>query len=73
MRTDGQTDVTKILVDFRNFAEAPKRRARARTHTHTHTHISIHIRIYYRVYIYIYIHTYKVAGSIPDGVTVIFQ
>ena len=24
-RTDGQTDMTKLIVDFRNFSNAPKR------------------------------------------------
>jgi hypothetical protein len=26
MRTDGQTDMTKLIVAFRNFADAPKNR-----------------------------------------------
>jgi hypothetical protein len=26
MRTDGQTDMTKLTVAFRNFAKAPKKR-----------------------------------------------
>ena len=25
MRTDGQTDTTKLIIDFRNFVKAPKK------------------------------------------------
>jgi len=41
-RTDGQTDVTKIIVTFRNFANAPKRHTRTHTHQYRYMCVLIH-------------------------------
>jgi hypothetical protein len=76
MQTDGQRETgrlivtTKLIVAFRNFANAPKYVTVQRhiihtyihtyihiyTHIHAHVHTYIHIYIY--THIYIYIHTY---------------
>jgi len=52
MPTDGQTDMAKLIVAFRNVANAPKSCTFCPhciynvTHTHTHTHTYIYIYIY---------------------------
>ena len=38
---DGMTNMTKLIVAFRNFANAPHYRS-ADTHTHTHAHARTH-------------------------------
>jgi len=65
MRTERQTDITKLTVAFRNFAKAPKTRRLGYIHiyvyiyiTHTHKH-NTYLHTYTHTYIYTYIHTYK--------------
>ena len=54
-RTDGQTDVMKIIIAFCNSANAPKK----------HTHTSVLIYVYNIVYIYIYIHIHTYIHTHP--------
>jgi hypothetical protein len=72
-QTDRRTDMMKLIVAFRSFANALKNSSFLRvtqlqihTHTHTHTHTRTHIlaRVYILTYIhmhicmYAYTHTY---------------
>jgi len=50
MGTDRRTDTKKLIVDFLNFAKAPKE-SHARTHAHTHTHA--HTRKMFNKYVYL--------------------
>jgi hypothetical protein len=55
MRTDRQTDMTKLVVAFRSFSKAPKMIACIHTCMHTYMHAYIHT--YLHTYIHTYIHT----------------
>ena len=47
MRTDGNTDMKKLTVDFRNFANAPKNEFGQPIHNmkHNPTNTTLHIRL----------------------------
>jgi hypothetical protein len=57
MRADGETDMTKLIIAFRNFENAPKTHTMEIHKNGTHTHIYIHI------YIYIYTRIHSDGGK----------
>jgi len=75
MRTDGQTNTTKLIVAFRYFSSEPKiykpffvftNRITCVSHSVTHTHTHTHTHIYTQEYIYILRHavTYGIYSKI---------
>ena len=65
-RTERRTFTTKLLVTFRNFANAPKNE-----HTHTHTYIYIYVCVFIYIYIYIYIYALCVPLAAERGISLI--
>jgi len=54
---DGQTDMTKLVVTFRNFSKAPKMTICIHTYTHTHTYIHTYIHTHIHAHTHTYIPT----------------